>query len=466
MNRIRTLASLTKGSHTVCDIGCDHAYVIIEALENYGVTYGIASDIATGPLERAKENILNHHLENRITCVCSNGFEKIDLDRVDTILISGLGGLLMIDILSPYVAQLRDKKLILSPNSDVNLVRQFLYQNGFYINFEQALLDKEKYYELLVARYGTAFYDEYDLTYGPILRKKQSKEFQMHYQKRISLFDEILTNIKEKKEAIQMEKRQMEEILAFPMVEKKYILNTKNYYRTYFLDDELRPLIIVSPGGGYRYTSPRESEPVVKEFQKLGYHVAVINYRETLEAYPKPGMYLATAINEIVEDKRVKEVFGLGFSAGGHCILEVLLHADDYHLKTSFKGLMLGYPVITSKEEYAHKGSFENLLMDQIGNEQLKKKVSLETQVTHENAPDLFLWGTVTDESVSVLNSLLLIEAYHRAKANIEYHMFPFGGHAMSVANSYSAEGNSLKISPYIARWVEMANEWLQSKLK
>lgn len=49
-------------------------------------------------------------------------------------------------------------------------------------------------------------------------------------------------------------------------MEQEYILNTKNYYRTYFLDEIKRPTILIVPGGAYKYTSPRESEPVAQEF--------------------------------------------------------------------------------------------------------------------------------------------------------------------------------------------------------
>lgn len=55
MNRINLLASLCKGSNIVCDIGCDHAYVLIEAIKSYNVKKGIASDIGVGPLEMAKK---------------------------------------------------------------------------------------------------------------------------------------------------------------------------------------------------------------------------------------------------------------------------------------------------------------------------------------------------------------------------------------------------------------------------
>ena len=70
-----------------------------------------------------------------------------------------------------------------------------------------------------------------------------------------------------------------------------------------FIDDNIRPTILVAPGGGYKYTSPRESEPVVEEFNKRGYHVVIVNYRETVEEpYPMPQTYLACVTNIIKQD--------------------------------------------------------------------------------------------------------------------------------------------------------------------
>lgn len=248
-------------------------------------------------------------------------------------------------------------------------------------------------------------------------------------------------------------------------MEKHFILNTKNYYRTYFLDEQTRPTLVIAPGGAYKYTSPRESEPVVEEFLKRGYHAVVVNYRETLEAYPMPGTYLAKALEEVRTDKRVGKMIGLGFSAGGHCLLEYCLHSKDYSYGSRPDLLILGYPVITSDLTIGHQESFAVLLKSEVNNQKLRKYLSLETQVTKENAIDLFLWGTFTDSSVFVENSLRLMEAYKKAEGNAEYHSFCFGGHGLSVANSSSSEGKTALESPYIAKWVDLANDWIQYKL-
>ena len=246
-------------------------------------------------------------------------------------------------------------------------------------------------------------------------------------------------------------------------MEKAYILNTKNYYRYEFYDDKLRPMVIITPGGGYKYTSERESEPVANKFLEKGYHVCIINYREELNKYPYPGYAIAYVLNKFKQDKRVSKIIGFGFSAGGHAILDVTVHNEMYNvLKPDL--LILGYPVITSNNNYWHQGSFENLLLDDFNNQELLNKLSLEKEI--KNEPDLFLFSTFTDESVNVYNSLLLLEAYKNNNLNAEYHMYPVGGHGLSLGTYETSNGDAKKINLYYSRWIDEVFKWLDLKLK
>ena len=145
-------------------------------------------------------------------------------------------------------------------------------------------------------------------------------------------------------------------------------------------------------------------------------------------------------------------------------MLEVSLHHKDYDGNSKPDLLILGYPVVTSDPRYYHLGSFKNLLQDDFNNKELMNYMSMELQVTND-APDLFLWGTITDNSVDVMNSLLLIEAYHKNNCNVEYHLFPMGPHGLSVSNSESAMGDKNKDIPYITKWVDLSLDWLKLKL-
>jgi len=149
-----------------------------------------------------------------------------------------------------------------------------------------------------------------------------------------------------------------------------------------------RPLVIVVPGGGYAYTSDREADPIAMQFLSFGYHVAILRYSCKDTRYPDALLQLATAhvyIRRHADEFGIDEnkIFSCGFSAGGHLVgsycerwsadfVRDTLNDDlDKNFKKNEKrvekselkpnGMILGYPVITSGE-YAHKGSFENLI--------------------------------------------------------------------------------------------------------
>ena len=246
-------------------------------------------------------------------------------------------------------------------------------------------------------------------------------------------------------------------------MEKKYILGTINYYRELYIDDKKRPVVLIAPGGGYEYTSERESLPVANFYNKHGFHAVVVNYRETKEElYPMPSKYLAEVMKIVKADNRCECIIGLGFSAGGHCILDVALHHDDYGIKPDL--LMLAHPVVSSDERYSHKGSFINLLKDSYNDKKLMEYVSLEKQVKSD-APDLFLFGTFTDESVNVMNSLLLLEAYKAANCNAEYHVFPLGGHGLSLGTEETFNNDPKRLVPYYSVWADYSVKWINYKL-
>lgn len=465
MNRIDLLASLTKGSTIVCDVGCDHSYVLIDSIKKYGVKKGIAADIADGPLQIAKRNIADANLSDKISIIQSSGFDKID-EEFDTCIIAGMGGSLIVDLLSAGYEKIKNKKLILQANNARYKVRKFLMEHGFTISEEYSLFDQNKYYEMIVAIPQSITYTELDLQYGPILRRNQTVEFQNHYNGLALNYKAALSSIEDERKKNELINKIKEiEFVMNQTNEKNYICNTENYYTSYFIDEQTRPTIVVSAGGGYQYTSPRESKPVADVFNAFGYHVVVVNYRETkTEPYPMPSKYLAYVLNTVKKDARVSKIIGMGFSAGGHNMLEVALHHNQYDGDVCPDLLILGYPVVTSHERYWHEGSFRNLLLDQFDDQKLRSYLSLEKQVSHD-APDLFLWGTITDESVDVMNSLLLVEAYHKLGLNVEYHLFPMGGHGLSVCNESSGEGNPEKINPYIAKWTMLADGWIRKKL-
>lgn len=83
----------------LADVGTDHAYIPIYLMQNGVIPQAVAMDINQGPLLRATENIRRYGLTGRIETRLSDGLEKLQAGEADTILIAGMGGLLMVRIL-------------------------------------------------------------------------------------------------------------------------------------------------------------------------------------------------------------------------------------------------------------------------------------------------------------------------------------------------------------------------------
>lgn len=222
-------------------------------------------------------------------------------------------------------------------------------------------------------------------------------------------------------------------------------------------NSELRPAMIVVPGGGYCIVSDTEAEIVAKEFYNKGYNAFVVTYTTnllmTIPLKLQPLKDLSKAVRFVRKKSKQfsinpNKVVICGFSAGGHVTGSLAVHfgarelaLDSEYDKVSNRpdAVILSYPVITSGE-YAHKGSFRALLGEDASLKELEY-MSLEKQV-NKDTPPTFLWQTATDDVVPVENSYLYAKACKKHGVTFEHHVFGNGGHGMSLANEDWAAGN------------------------
>ena len=173
-NRLLAVASLISKNASIIDIGCDHAFLSIYVAQNLEPKKVIASDIKVGPLEQAKINIQKYQVAGKIQIKLGSGIEPIEED-IDTIIISGMGGLNMIGILKYHPEKYKNvDTLILSPNSDIPEVRKEICKLGFYIEEEKLVKENHIIYLVLRFQRGKRKYQTKDYIYGPILRKRKS----------------------------------------------------------------------------------------------------------------------------------------------------------------------------------------------------------------------------------------------------------------------------------------------------
>ena len=235
----------------------------------------------------------------------------------------------------------------------------------------------------------------------------------------------------------------------------------------------LKPAVILCPGGGYEMTSDREAEPVAIQYIAKGYQAAILRYSVKPAKYPLALLQLAKAVahlREYADEYHIdtEKIVVQGFSAGGHlaCSLGVFwkkpflsetLGVSAEQIRPN--GMILCYPVITSGE-YAHRGSFEALLGEDAYDPEKRKEQSLELQMT-KDTPPTFLWHTEPDDCVPVENSLFFFEALHKNKIPVEMHIYPAGGHGLSLANEETKRQDGSGIQPECQSWMELACGWM-----
>lgn len=199
--RLHCIASNVKSGGIVADIGCDHGFTSIYLIEKKLAKGVIAMDINEGPLKKAKEHILEYGMQNYITTRLSDGAKKLKKGEADTVLISGMGGAMIVKILSESINTIKDvKELLLSPQSEIYLVRHFLHENGFKIESEDMLKEHGKFYVVIRAVPGIQhFADKTGYIYGEFLINNKNqilKEYLIKEQKRINSVLERLSKEK------------------------------------------------------------------------------------------------------------------------------------------------------------------------------------------------------------------------------------------------------------------------------
>lgn len=252
---------------------------------------------------------------------------------------------------------------------------------------------------------------------------------------------------------------------------------------TYFLDNSLeidpnrrRPVILICPGGAYRFTSDREGEAVALQMNAMGYHAAILRYSCAPARLPEGLCQLARGVallRERAEEFAIdpEKICVMGFSAGGHLAasLGVFWNRPELAKQVALEPalfrphrLILCYPVITSGP-LCHQESFENLLgCAREENPALWEAVSLERQVSAE-VPPVFLWHTVEDGSVPVENSMLFAAALRRAGVPFELHLYGHGGHGLSLATEeIQCKATGYGLQPSCQSWVVLLKTWLE----
>jgi len=148
--RLLAVADMVTEGNRLADVGTDHGYVPIYLVKRGRIPWAIAMDVNKGPLARAEKNIAIHAAGQYIETRLSDGVLELHPKEVDSIIIAGMGGSLVIKILTEGEAVCRSAdEMILQPQSDIAKVRYYLNEHGYQIIREDMILEDGKFYPMM-----------------------------------------------------------------------------------------------------------------------------------------------------------------------------------------------------------------------------------------------------------------------------------------------------------------------------
>ncbi len=198
--RLQTIADYVHKGAIVADIGTDHGYIPVYLVSKEISSKIIATDINVGPLENANSYINKKSYGGIIETRLGNGLECLLPNEVDTVIIAGMGGLLIAEILesSKNIAG-TIKNFILQPMVASEDLRRYLMNNKYKIQDERLAKEGSKIYEIMLVNHGEDKIEK-DIYYeiGKKLVENKDKHLQEFMKNKIMKTEKILNTLKDK----------------------------------------------------------------------------------------------------------------------------------------------------------------------------------------------------------------------------------------------------------------------------
>ena len=235
----------------------------------------------------------------------------------------------------------------------------------------------------------------------------------------------------------------------------------------YILDCEIslgqdteRPAIVVCPGGGYVYCSPREAEPVALRYAARGFHAFILRYSTGWDAADfsplKEVSWVIGYIREHAAEWHIdpNKIATCGFSAGGHLALAAGLLGENKP-----NAMILGYPAVNIPNFPGVNFMLQLLTGRKEVTDQDSYQLSLANHID-KNSPPVFLAATAEDP-LTGFGALPVAQKYSQLGLGYELHIFQHGPHGYSLADETCADGSSQVLNPAFAHWHDLSVSWL-----
>lgn len=202
--RLKTIAAYLSPWSRVADVGTDHAYLPIYLAKKNMYSRIIATELNSGPLQRAREEVLSLGLGQQIELRQGNGLECLEVGEVEVVVIAGMGGETIRDILANSLSIAKSLEIIiLQPMSRQYLLRSWLIDNGFSLIDESLVAEENHLYQIIVVKPegSQEKYSELELEIGPLLLKKKVNYLESHLEKILQRYHQIAKDLAEQDKA-------------------------------------------------------------------------------------------------------------------------------------------------------------------------------------------------------------------------------------------------------------------------
>lgn len=236
----------------------------------------------------------------------------------------------------------------------------------------------------------------------------------------------------------------------------------------YILDCEItlgqdvnRPCIVICPGGGYLYCSPREGEPVALAYAARGIHAFILRYSTGRAAAGFAPLDEIDWVIGYIRDNAAEwhidpdKILTCGFSAGGHLALAAGVIAENRP-----NGMILSYPAVSMPNVPGADMMLKLLMGKNEVTDADADRLELISKVD-KNSPPAFMVATAED-MLTGFGALPLAKRYSDLRLGYELHIFQHGPHGYSLANEVSADGSSQVLNASYAKWVDMSVAWIK----
>ncbi len=268
----------------------------------------------------------------------------------------------------------------------------------------------------------------------------------------------------------------------YPMLEKgknDVILDVICREKMSDIGNKKYPALLICPGGGYAWVSPREADPIALAFVAKGIQCFILHYNVYPSVvYPTQLLEAAAAVDYIRNNAEKYSVMPdqisvIGFSAGGHLAgnYGIEWHKDFVceKLKTEKEnlrpnGLVLCYGVLSAVEN-VHEESIAHLLGERVDDYELRERVSFEKNVIKGLTPPSFIWHTQEDQLVPVQNSIQAAQALIAEKIPVELHIYTQGWHGLATADALTLEEEAIQRGTVLPEapknWIDQCAKFL-----